>query len=66
MALTEKQEKQIYDITDTNEVFIQWIDRESYESITGKEFADDKKWRNFVAEKKDAFANAVSNIVEEV
>jgi hypothetical protein len=36
MALTEKQEKQIYDITDTNEVFIQWIDRESYESITGK------------------------------
>lgn len=66
MALTEKQEKQIYDITNTNEVFIQWIDRESYESITGKEFADDKKWRNFVAEKKDAFANAVSNIVEEV
>ena len=66
MALTEKQEKQIYDITDTNEVLIQWIDRESYESITGKEFADDKEWRNFVAEKKDDFANAVSNIVEEV
>ena len=65
MALTEKQEKQIYDITDTNEVLIQWIDRESYESITGKEFADDKEWRNFVAEKKDDFANAVSNIVEE-
>ena len=60
----DKQIKQVEDVHSQEDMLIQWISKDNYESIKGCTLTD-AEWKDIVQNKKDSFADLVSNLVEE-
>lgn len=60
----EKQIKQVEEIHDQEDMLVQWITKDNYESLKGCTLTN-AEWKDIVKNKKDSFADLVSNLVEE-
>jgi len=60
----DKQIKQVEDVQDQEDMLVQWITKDNYEALKGYTLTD-AEWKDFVQNKKDSFADLVSNLVEE-
>lgn len=60
----EKQIKQIEEIHNQEDMLIQWITKDNYQSLKGCTLTD-AEWKDIVKNNKDSFANMVSELVEE-
>ena len=60
----EKQIEQVEEIHNQEDMLIQWITKDNYESLKGCTLTN-AEWKNIVENNKDRFADLVSNLVEE-
>ena len=62
--LNEKETQKFYDLINKGVILCQWITKDNYESLKGCTLTD-AEWEDIVNKKEDAFADLVSNLVEE-
>tara|TARA_R100001440_G_scaffold2192_3_gene6586 strand:+ start:646 stop:843 length:198 start_codon:yes stop_codon:yes gene_type:complete len=60
----DKQIEQVENIHSQEDMLIQWITKDNYESLKGVTLTD-AEWKAIVENNKDSFADMVSNLVEE-
>tara|TARA_Y100001973_G_C5204882_1_gene340713 strand:+ start:2264 stop:2461 length:198 start_codon:yes stop_codon:yes gene_type:complete len=60
----DKQIEQVENIHSQEDMLIQWITKDNYESLKGVTLTD-AEWKAIVEKNKDSFADMVSNLVEE-
>lgn len=60
----DKQVEQVENIHSQEDMLIQWITKDNYESLKGVTLTD-AEWKDIVKNNKDSFADMVSNLVEE-
>ncbi len=60
----DKQVEQVENIHSQEDMLIQWITKDNYESLKGVTLTD-AEWKAIVENNKDSFADMVSNLVEE-